>query len=209
MQTNSYNNVGLAYALILAAVFLTSAYFLLGNAHGIGTGKNSIYFNTSGLVDTLNLVGSRYFDYYGYIVFGNVSYSKLPNYGVGNITSFNGIDVLGDVSLGKSITAFVFKNSSIALSEFENNSDIYSFYSYEVANYSANMSDYYYNGIEIKSLSMDISYPGGISYKKYGIAFSLGNGLFMCSSSNESFCTPASEYLIRKLYDSHMAKKYL
>lgn len=206
MQAKSYKTEKLAYALVLAVIFLTAAYFGLVNVSaGRGAVKNNTLFSTTGLVDTLNLVGSRYFDYYGYMVFGNVSYSKLPDYGVGNITGFDGIDVLGDVSLGKSITAFVFKNSSLAFSEFENDSYINSFYGYEVANYSVNISSVSYKGIRLKILSMNMHFPNGINYKKYGVAFYLGNGLFMCSSGNESFCESSSEYLIDKLLYSYKA----
>ena len=206
MQAKSYKTEKLAYALVLAVIFLTAAYFGLVNVSaGRGAVKNNTLFSTTGLVDTLNLVGSRYFDYYGYMVFGNVSYSKLPDYGVGNITGFDGIDVLGDVSLGKSITAFVFKNSSLAFSEFENDSYINSFYGYEVANYSVNISSVSYKGIRLKILSMNMHFPNGINYKKYGVAFYLRNGLFMCSSGNESFCETSSEYLIDKLLYSYKA----
>jgi len=196
-KSKDSNYIVLLFAFFFAIVVII-AILLNENLQPYSKGTESL-LNITNINSIFNIVGYKYFDVYGYLIVGNVSYSKFPNYASGKIYGFNSIDVVGDVSLGESITAFIFNNYELPNSEFNNNSMLESFYDYEnpVTNISVTTINYN-KSIILKKFAITTDLANGtIKYKTYGISFVYKNSLFMCSSSNESFCLSPSEYLIK------------
>ncbi|MEM0202013.1 MAG: hypothetical protein QXR73_02455, partial [Candidatus Micrarchaeaceae archaeon] len=56
--------------------------------------NNAYSLNVTSVANVFNVVGKKYFDVYGYLVGGNMSYGKFINGAAGKVYGFKNIDIV-------------------------------------------------------------------------------------------------------------------
>lgn len=195
---------------------LYAAFFVAGTGASYAVlslaGHAAVVYGTQGMLNVtnvasvFNLVGYSYFNNLGYIVMGDVKRGNIPNSGTGKLYGFSSIDVVGDSSLGGTMTAFIFSDSALPSAEFQNGSIISSVYTFESNSTIQPLQNETYKGVTIRLYrtittlaSYNYSNPNPITYSEYGTVFVFKNALFFCYDSSPELCNATSEYLINLL----------